>query len=81
MCVHCLQGNGASGILRDIARARENIQKSLAGVSTAWLPAACLLPQPACRRPQAPRSAHSCLLPARALLSPVMGWVASQVLC
>ncbi|XP_040847617.1 elongation factor 1-delta isoform X2 [Ochotona curzoniae] len=27
------QGNGASGILRDIARARENIQKSLAGSS------------------------------------------------
>lgn len=31
----CLQENGASVILRDIARARENIQKSLAGVSTA----------------------------------------------
>ncbi|KAM6148245.1 elongation factor 1-delta isoform 2-T2 [Rhynchocyon petersi] len=29
------QENGASVILRDIARARENIQKSLAGVSTA----------------------------------------------
>nr|BAC35736.1 unnamed protein product [Mus musculus] len=28
------QENGASVILRDIARARENIQKSLAGVST-----------------------------------------------
>lgn len=33
-CLHCLQENGASVILRDIARARENIQKSLAGVST-----------------------------------------------
>lgn len=33
--LHCLQENGASVILRDIARARENIQKSLAGVSTA----------------------------------------------
>ncbi|POI23743.1 hypothetical protein CIB84_012509 [Bambusicola thoracicus] len=37
------QENGASTILRDIARARENIQKSLAGVSTraltSWLPA------------------------------------------
>lgn len=32
--LHCLQENGASVILRDIARARENIQKSLAGVST-----------------------------------------------
>uniref|UniRef100_A0A8C3T5W3 Elongation factor 1-delta n=1 Tax=Chelydra serpentina TaxID=8475 RepID=A0A8C3T5W3_CHESE len=30
----CQQENGASTILRDIARARENIQKSLAGVST-----------------------------------------------
>lgn len=33
--LHYLQENGASVILRDIARARENIQKSLAGVSTA----------------------------------------------
>ncbi|KAG9468406.1 hypothetical protein GDO78_022812 [Eleutherodactylus coqui] len=32
--VHGLQDDGASTILRDIARARENIQKSLAGVST-----------------------------------------------
>ena len=31
--LHCLQENGASVILRDIARARENIQKSLAGSS------------------------------------------------
>lgn len=34
--LHCPQENGASLILRDIARARENIQKSLAGVSTWW---------------------------------------------
>ncbi|XP_067824551.1 eukaryotic translation elongation factor 1 delta b (guanine nucleotide exchange protein) isoform X1 [Heptranchias perlo] len=30
------QENGASNILRDIARARENIQKSLAGISSVW---------------------------------------------
>ena len=43
--LHCLQENGASTILRDIARARENIQKSLAGVSTQALsPAGYLQP-------------------------------------
>ncbi|XP_048413996.2 eukaryotic translation elongation factor 1 delta b (guanine nucleotide exchange protein) isoform X2 [Stegostoma tigrinum] len=31
-----VQENGASNILRDIARARENIQKSLAGIQSAW---------------------------------------------
>ncbi|XP_078086964.1 eukaryotic translation elongation factor 1 delta b (guanine nucleotide exchange protein) isoform X25 [Mustelus asterias] len=31
-----MQENGASNILRDIARARENIQKSLAGIQSIW---------------------------------------------
>ncbi|XP_038654510.1 eukaryotic translation elongation factor 1 delta b (guanine nucleotide exchange protein) isoform X2 [Scyliorhinus canicula] len=31
-----MQENGASNILRDIARARENIQKSLAGIQSVW---------------------------------------------
>lgn len=52
--LHCLQEHGASVILRDIARARENIQKSLAGVSTAAPP----LSRPA--RPPAHRLCQDC---------------------
>ncbi|XP_042202537.1 elongation factor 1-delta [Callorhinchus milii] len=37
-CPAGAQENGASNILRDIARARENIQKSLAGISSIWEP-------------------------------------------
>lgn len=43
------QENGASVILRDIARARENIQKSLAGVSTAAGDPRLALAPPPCR--------------------------------
>ncbi|XP_051785160.1 eukaryotic translation elongation factor 1 delta b (guanine nucleotide exchange protein) isoform X1 [Erpetoichthys calabaricus] len=38
VCPKVAQENGANTILRDIARARENIQKSLAGMKTILLP-------------------------------------------